>query len=82
MDLRRVKKLSTIKARTEALERLVSGGSLSVEEQRAWIIETHALNDRVEWQKKQIAALKKDVEAERKRFDSLVKAIKERQGAR
>jgi hypothetical protein len=64
------------------LARLNAGESLSVAEQREWIDETHALNDRIVWLRKQVISLNNDLERERRRFDALVKAIKDRQGVR
>ncbi len=77
-----MKKLSSMRSRAEVLARINGGEPLTVEEQRAWIEETHALNDRIVWLRKQVISLNKDLERERRRFDALVKAIKDRQGVR
>ena len=79
MDLRRLKKLSTIKARTEVLERLARGETLTLDEQRAWVLEAAALNDRMMWLKRQVTDLKSELETERRRLDALIKAVKARQ---
>ena len=79
MDLRRLKKLSTIKARTEVLERLARGETLTLDEQRAWVLEAAALNDRNTWLKRQVTDLKRELETERRRLDALIKAVKARQ---
>lgn len=79
MDLRRLKKLSTIKARTEVLERLARGETLTLDEQRAWVLEAAALNDRNTWLKRQVTDLKSELETERRRLDALIKAVKARQ---
>lgn len=79
MDLRRLKKLSTIKARTEVLERLARGETLTLDEQRAWVLEAAALNDKNTWLKRQVTDLKSELETERRRLDALIKAVKARQ---
>jgi hypothetical protein len=79
VDLRRLKKLSTIKARTEVLERLARGETLTLDEQRAWVLEAAALNDRNTWLKRQVTDLKSELETERRRLDALIKAVKARQ---
>ena len=79
MDLRRLKKLSTIKARTEVLDRLARGETLTLDEQRAWVLEAAALNDRNTWLKRQVTDLKSELETERRRLDALIKAVKARQ---
>jgi hypothetical protein len=79
VDLRRLKKLSTIKARTEVLERLARGETLTLDEQRAWVLEAAALNDRNTWLKRQVTDLKRELETERRRLDALIKAVKARQ---
>ena len=79
MDLRRLKKLSTIKARTEVLDRLARGEGMTLDEQRAWVLEAAALNDRNTWLKRQVTDLKSELETERRRLDALIKAVKARQ---
>jgi hypothetical protein len=79
VDLRRLKKLSTIKARTEVLERLARGETLTLDEQRAWVLEAAALNDKNTWLKRQVTDLKSELETERRRLDALIKAVKARQ---
>jgi hypothetical protein len=79
VDLRRLKKLSTIKARTEVLDRLARGETLTLDEQRAWVLEAAALNDRNTWLKRQVTDLKSELETERRRLDALIKAVKARQ---
>lgn len=79
MDLRRLKKLSTIKARTEVLDRLARGETLTLDEQRAWVLEAAALNDRNTWLKRQVTDLKSELETERRRLDAMIKALKARQ---
>lgn len=79
MDLRRLKKLSTIKARTEVLDRLARGETLTLDEQRAWVLEAAALNDKNTWLKRQVTDLKSELETERRRLDALIKAVKARQ---
>lgn len=74
-----MKKLSSARGRAAVLERLAAGEGMTIEEQRAWVIETHALNDRIVWLRKQVSSLTKDLENERRRLDALVRAIKERQ---
>jgi hypothetical protein len=79
VDLRRLKKLSTIKARTEVLDRLARGETLTLDEQRAWVLEAAALNDRNTWLKRQVTDLKSELETERRRLDAMIKALKARQ---
>jgi len=79
LDLRRLKKLSTIKARTEVLDRLARGEGMTLDEQRAWVLEAAALNDRNTWLKRQVTDLKSELETERRRLDALIKAVKARQ---
>jgi hypothetical protein len=79
VDLRRLKKLSTIKARTEVLDRLARGETLTLDEQRAWVLEAAALNDKNTWLKRQVTDLKSELETERRRLDALIKAVKARQ---
>jgi len=79
VDLRRLKKLSTIKARTEVLDRLARGETLTLDEQRAWVLEAANLNDRNTWLKRQVTDLKSELETERRRLDAMIKALKARQ---
>ena len=78
MDLRRVKKLSSIKARSEALDKLARGEGMTLDEQRAWVLEAANLNDRLMWLKRQVLDLKSELETERRRLDALIKAVKAR----
>lgn len=79
MDLRRVKKLSSIKARSEALDKLARGEGMTLDEQRAWVLEAANLNDRMMWLKRQVMDAKSELETERRRLDALIKAVKARQ---
>jgi cell division protein ZapA (FtsZ GTPase activity inhibitor) len=74
-----VKKLSSIKARSEALDKLARGEGMTLDEQRAWVLEAANLNDRMMWLKRQVLDLKSELETERRRLDALIKAVKARQ---
>jgi cell division protein ZapA (FtsZ GTPase activity inhibitor) len=73
-----VKKLSSIKARSEALDKLARGEGMTLDEQRAWVLEAANLNDRMMWLKRQVADAKSELETERRRLDALIKAVKAR----
>jgi hypothetical protein len=73
-----VKKLSSIKARSEALDKLARGEGMTLDEQRAWVLEAANLNDRMMWLKRQVLDLKSELETERRRLDALIKAVKAR----
>ena len=74
-----MKKLSSIKARSEALDKLARGEGMTLDEQRAWVLEAASLNDRMMWLKRQVLDLKSELETERRRLDALIKAVKARQ---
>ena len=74
-----MKKLSSIKARSEALDKLARGEGMTLDEQRAWVLEAANLNDRMMWLKRQVLDLKSELETERRRLDALIKAVKARQ---
>ena len=74
-----MKKLSSIKARSEALDKLARGEGMTLDEQRAWVLEAANLNDRLMWLKRQVLDLKSELETERRRLDALIKAVKARQ---
>ena len=73
-----MKKLSSIKARSEALDKLARGEGMTLDEQRAWVLEAANLNDRMMWLKRQVADAKSELETERRRLDALIKAVKAR----
>ena len=73
-----MKKLSSIKARSEALDKLARGEGMTLDEQRAWVLEAANLNDRLMWLKRQVLDLKSELETERRRLDALIKAVKAR----
>ena len=73
-----MKKLSSIKARSEALDKLARGEGMTLDEQRAWVLEAANLNDRMMWLKRQVLDLKSELETERRRLDALIKAVKAR----
>lgn len=74
-----MKKLSSIKARSEALDKLARGETMTIDEQRAWVLEAANLNDRMMWLKRQVMDAKSELETERRRLDALIKAVKARQ---
>ena len=73
-----MKKLSSIMARSEALDKLARGEGMTLDEQRAWVLEAANLNDRMMWLKRQVMDAKSELETERRRLDALIKAVKAR----
>lgn len=68
-----MKKLSSLNNRLATLERLSRGESLSLDEQRAWVLEAGALNDRITWLRKQLSAAQDSLHLEVRRVNDLVK---------